>query len=98
VYDARKREIGFHLTEEEFAKIIASPNCRYCGVPKSLVPLGVDRVDSKGDYTLENTTPCCSACNYMKRVEGVDEFIARMVRITEIHQDHQGLMEKDTTK
>lgn len=35
---------------------------------------GIDRVDSKKDYTLENCVPCCKKCNFMKLQMTFDEF------------------------
>jgi hypothetical protein len=36
---------------------------------------GIDRVDSREGYTLENIVPCCPACNRAKRDWSVSEFL-----------------------
>ena len=38
--------------------------CDYCGL---FPAFGVDRKDSNGHYTKDNTVPCCSECNYAKK-------------------------------
>jgi hypothetical protein len=50
-----------HLSKSERLEL-NSNDCYLCGK----VGGGVDRVDSNGDYTIENSKPCCSVCNYMK--------------------------------
>lgn len=36
---------------------------------------GIDRVDSQKHYTLENSQPCCSDCNYFKKDLNLDSFL-----------------------
>ena len=54
--------------------------CHYCGITEEQIPLvgmvsqiqrpmrnmGVDRLGSDGDYTLDNIAPCCFVCNQIK--------------------------------
>jgi predicted small metal-binding protein len=36
---------------------------------------GIDRVDSAYGYTIENSVPCCSQCNFSKRALSKEEFL-----------------------
>jgi len=86
--NARKRNIEFSLTREEF-KTLTIGNCEYCGrKPNRAVKHlsqkrtyvnpylhnGVDRVDNTLGYTLDNSVPCCRDCNVGKGIKTVDEF------------------------
>lgn len=88
-----KEEISISL--EDF-KRLTSDNCHYCGSAPSIVMKstskhsayvynGLDRVDSKIGYRLNNVVPCCEMCNRMKLDYGVDEFLSQINKI----QDHQ---------
>ena len=72
---AKKRNIKFELSEEEFKSLITQ-NCKYCGSePKqyhrgkngNLLYNGIDRVDNADGYNINNVVPCCKICNCMKR-------------------------------
>jgi hypothetical protein len=77
-YDAKRRGLDFVLTEEQFKALITSEEgCDYCDKkPKDTEfgILGVDRVDSKKGYTIDNCVTCCSDCNLAKRAMNADEF------------------------
>lgn len=76
-YDAIRRGKEFNISLEYFNAIIDQP-CAYCGAIKDncytqnqyavkvLWYNGVDRVDSSGDYTEDNTVACCGKCNAAK--------------------------------
>jgi hypothetical protein len=68
--NARKRNIEFKLTSEEFIKICPS-NCYYCGNKSN----GVDRKYSNIGYTKDNCLPCCSKCNFIKNTTPFNEFV-----------------------
>lgn len=84
---ARKEgKIDFNLSIEEYSKIIKE-NCIYCGMKPNnkfrfkhksgddyLLYQGVDRIDSNGNYTINNVVPCCDICNKGKHVRKVEEF------------------------
>lgn len=36
---------------------------------------GIDRVDPTKGYIIDNCVPCCTTCNYMKRILQRDEFL-----------------------
>lgn len=67
---APAKEKRDELTLEEQIEIWSSP-CYLCGRAPSF---GIDRVDAGGNYTSENSRPCCSDCNYMKKDLSLDDF------------------------
>jgi len=75
---ATKRNIGFYLTEKEFVGFWQKP-CYYCN--SGIETIGIDRIDSNGGYTLENSVPCCTTCNKMKMALGVKEFLNHINKI-----------------
>lgn len=42
---------------------------------------GVDRRDNTLGYALTNCVPCCSTCNFLKRMLTADKFIEHVLRI-----------------
>jgi hypothetical protein len=82
---AKKRNLDFLLSEDEFKNITQS-NCFYC-VCETKKPTygkykngnyicnGIDRLDSNLGYTSENSVPCCSKCNFAKKRMTYDEFM-----------------------
>ena len=86
---ARRRGIPFSITElEHFA--IAMQQCSYCGGKESTSMFnGIDRVDSNGDYTLQNLVPCCKMCNFMKGSMGKQQFLQH-VNAIQLHTARKG--------
>lgn len=83
--DAKSRGIYFDITFEQFLKI-SSKNCYYCNIP----PLqmckyentygdyyynGMDRVDSKKGYIIDNIVTCCWNCNKAKSSLSQSDFL-----------------------
>lgn len=76
-HDATKRNKNFDISLEYFNELIVQP-CAYCGAEtdntyrqpqyavKELKYNGIDRVDSTGGYTTDNTVACCGQCNRAK--------------------------------
>lgn len=89
-YNAKRRNIDFNLSKEEFYKI-GSNNCRYCGIEPRMVkgtssvffiPFnGLDRLDSSKQYETDNCVACCPLCNMMKNDLTVEEFKQHIDRI-----------------
>jgi hypothetical protein len=52
--------------------------CYLCG---SGPALGIDRVDSTGEYTINNCKSCCMLCNFMKKDWTLDEFLGHASRV-----------------
>lgn len=92
--NANSRNLSFELTKSVFTKI-TSQNCFYCGQEPSesdfskgrnrtntkFMHNGVDRLDSKVGYTIENCVPCCSMCNLMKNKFSAESFLNKIKQI-----------------
>lgn len=76
---ANTRKIKFLLSDKEALDIMNNP-CFYCG---DTIPVGIDRIDSKKDYSKENCVPCCSTCNYMKKDFIQSDFILQCKKIAQ---------------
>lgn len=61
--NARRRNLNFQLTKEEFYNITSQP-CYYCGNFQNYN--GIDRIDPNKGYYFQNCVPCCEICNKMK--------------------------------
>lgn len=97
--NARKRNLNFSLTQEEFDNLI-SQNCYYCGMsPQDQSYLskstkkyakfyasGIDRMDNNLGYTMDNCLPCCTKCNMMKKTMSCDEFLYHVSAIQEFQK------------
>lgn len=83
-----------HTTTLTFDQWIAvvTRNCEYCGSPPmprlarhynttTYLGNGIDRIDSKKEYDIDNCVPCCTICNRMKRDHSLLEFKHHIQRI-----------------
>lgn len=86
---ARNRNLSWELDEFQFIHL-TQELCYYCGSPPSnlernhngiFIYNGLDRIDNQKGYTLNNTVPCCSYCNLMKREMSIEEWINHMKKI-----------------
>jgi hypothetical protein len=83
---ALKRGFAWLLSDAEFLAMLDEP-CHYCGMTHSNIARrdqyavkeryynGIDRIDSSGDYTPENTAACCRCCNAAKSDMPHDIFV-----------------------
>ena len=78
---ANTRNISFSLSEEQAINIMTN-KCYYCGATEKI---GIDRVDSKFGYLIDNCLPCCSMCNYMKNIFTKEQFISQCKKVAELH-------------
>lgn len=89
--NARRKNLEFSLTDQEFKDIITS-DCHYCGVvPQSFYKRefvngnffynGVDRLDNNFGYTLSNCTTCCTVCNRAKSTMTYKDFLTYINRL-----------------
>lgn len=97
---AKKQDIPFNLTQEQFRDIITQ-DCHYCGSPPQSVERpntnygqdfyhnGIDRQDSTQGYVEGNCVPCCGTCNYMKATRAPGDFTAWTTRVAEGSQVRQ---------
>lgn len=75
---AASKKLKLVKLNKEQALMLRCQACYLCGRAPAL---GIDRVDAGGDYTIENSRPCCSVCNYMKKDWDYDTFVAHISRI-----------------
>jgi hypothetical protein len=84
---AKARNINFFLTFDEF-NLLTKQTCKYCKqYSRNVEHTGIDRIDSQGDYILNNCVPCCETCNIMKSDWTVEEFLSHIKIITEAQND-----------
>jgi len=90
--DAKKREIGWELTEDE-ANTLCGKQCHYCFCKN--VSCGIDRIDSDLNYSDENTVPCCTRCNFLKHTLPTYDFITHCYAIAKRHRGYISPLEKE---
>lgn len=92
---AQYRNLEFSLTKEEFKKLLFE-SCYYCKdglksiwrrseVNQKLEYNGIDRVDPKMGYVLNNVVTCCKDCNIAKTDFTKEEFFSIVKKIYEEH-------------
>lgn len=64
---AKRKGRVWKISKKEYHNLIRKP-CYYCGVIKSSVGIGLDRLSNQKDYLLKNVVPCCSICNKVKNI------------------------------
>lgn len=85
---AKRRNLKFKLSKDELKKL-ANQNCYYCNCPPQhrnrngieFYANGIDRIDSRVGYIIENCVPCCSTCNNMKWESSKEDFLAHIDKI-----------------
>ena len=94
IKSAHNRSLNFDLTEDQVLTFLDG-NCYYCGQEPSegknkdlgntlhgpFLWNGIDRVDSKIGYEINNCVSCCSICNNAKTNLSKDEFLNWVGRI-----------------
>jgi len=94
VHSAKRRGYSWELTKEQFYDMVVKP-CAFCAYqgtsvlrPPQAQPwassfyyTGLDRVDNKQGYLLNNVQPCCKICNRAKSNLGLDAFLQWIKRI-----------------
>lgn len=95
--NAKKRNIDFNLTFEEFDDI-TNKKCHYCNSEPKEISLkhikrygnssqpnitknGIDRLDNELGYNIDNCVPCCEKCNKIKRDMSLEDFIEQVNKI-----------------
>lgn len=96
---AALRYIEFKLEFDDFVKIVEM-RCKYCGGTNTHRHMtrrdnfydvnGVDRLDNKKGYTVDNCVPCCKYCNYAKRDRSLDEFMDWIRQLIEFQSNKIG--------
>jgi len=66
----KRRNFEFLIPLEEYILLI-SKKCFYCndkiGCVSKETGIGLDRINNKKGYTLNNVVPCCGDCNYHRQ-------------------------------
>lgn len=75
--EAKRRELSFELTFEEFKWLISWP-CSSCG---ESLGIGVDRIDSDKGYSFANCQSMCGTCNVMKFNHSEGKFDQQIIKI-----------------
>lgn len=83
--NAATRDIPNDLDEERYRWLISQP-CAYCG---SEPAGGVDRVKNDWGYTMLNSVPCCSKCNYCKGTMTASDFIAHAANVVAVSATYE---------
>ena len=94
-YQAKKRGYVWGLTKEQF-KEITQRKCYYCGILPNqscsvsnpqcngdYIHNGIDRIDNKKGYTIDNVVSCCGICNMAKGKLTQQEFKDWIKRVYE---------------
>lgn len=63
---AKKRNLEWNLTLEEYKSLLIPNMCHYCEAPVSVYGVGLDRLDNEKGYVWGNVEPCCAGCNKLK--------------------------------
>lgn len=75
---ANRRKIKWELTYDDFMTFWQKP-CSYCG--KEIETIGLDRINSRKCYRIDNICACCGWCNTMKLNHTTDELVTQCKRI-----------------
>ena len=75
---AEKRSISFNISIDEFSKFWRK-NCSYCD--SEIETIGLDRVNSKSGYEIDNIVPCCFDCNNLKMGRDLEDWYSKMIKI-----------------
>jgi hypothetical protein len=105
-YQAKTRGLSFRLSKKHFRGLVTN-SCHYCGIAPSsflrkrgangeFVYSGIDRVNPKYGYSVNNCVACCKTCNWAKSNLTVDKFILWIDRLVEHKIGSQKTIRKET--
>ena len=81
---AAKKELDFFITHDDY-KTIINQVCYLCGkLATDAHTNGIDRLDNKRGYALDNCRACCRECNHMKKDYELDVLLGKMERIQDV--------------
>lgn len=83
------RSIDWQIDIKDFERLAHSA-CFYCDAPAPKGLHGVDRLDPKLPYTLDNVQPCCTPCNVSKARRNFPEFLEMCIKIVNNFQRQLG--------
>lgn len=89
-YKRRAAERGYiwELSDDAAVSLFGTA-CTYCGTAPGEELQGIDRKCNAEGYTVDNCTPCCSTCNYMKGTMDFGPFMTQCYRILYNHDPAQ---------
>jgi hypothetical protein len=89
--NAKNRSIDFYITKDQYKEIIKK-ECNYCGtidIDKGFN--GLDRLNSRLSYDIDNVVSCCIMCNYMKRTDLPNIFITKVKNIIDYYKFNKSI-------
>jgi hypothetical protein len=75
--EAKRRQLNFDISFEEFEDLIKENNCHYCGQEAK----GIDRINSDLGYAKNNCVNCCFVCNRIKMDLTKEELFLKLKQI-----------------
>ncbi len=88
---ALKRKLDWDLSYENWQQLTDQP-CSYCGSSSSKRRTGLDRMNNKKGYYLENVTPACWECNRAKNTRTVEEYVRHCFQVSQHMSQMHALM------
>lgn len=83
VKECKKDKRVFELSKQQF-DIISTKPCYLCGKKNTIHHQnGIDRINNKYGYILNNCASCCFTCNKIKDVYTLEEILGKMIKITQ---------------
>lgn len=91
---ANGRNYKVNLTREEIKEYLVKP-CYYCNCKNCM---GIDRLDSKKDYSKDNCVSCCAICNRMKNKYNLNTFLDKVYKIyNKFYNESSTTISKEST-
>jgi hypothetical protein len=82
---AARMGIEFSISESQYNSI-TNDNCYICGKMNDTDnENGIDRIDNKKGYTVDNVKSCCAECNCMKIDYDLQDILEKFMKINRIH-------------
>jgi hypothetical protein len=78
---AKRKNLAFEITPEDYETTVKMV-CYYCHETNEKGFNGLDRINQRLGYTIENCVSCCSQCNYMKGSMSKLAYIQRACHIS----------------
>jgi len=66
VDSAKKRNLSWNITLEQWQNLIIDNKCHYCNGALPETGCGLDRTNNNLGYMIGNVVPCCTDCNTLK--------------------------------
>ena len=83
-WNAKRNGRIFDIDFNTFKGLVENNECFYCGTQSER--LGLDRIDSKKGFFVENIAVACRRCNVAKNDMEVEEFLELIRKIAKKHE------------